>query len=301
MPPETLFVGMDGGGTKTAVLARSASQADAIARRGPGVNPQRFGLDVACERLTDLLRAVRGTVAPDAPLRVYAGLAGAGRTADQQAIAARVEAALGGDVRLVITHDADIALDAAFPEGSGAIVIAGTGSVVLARTAEGARVCVGGWGYLLGDEGSGTLLGLEALRAVCRALDGGPPTALRALAEEIHGFGTRDGIIDAVYRQRWPLQQAAGLVLQAAGGGDAVAQTILRTQTEALAEQVGFLAGAHPAVAPRYVLLGGLNNEAVYRDALHQALAARVPDWEAATLALDPTEAALRRAETHTW
>lgn len=292
----TIYVGMDGGGTKTALLARTGRDTTTTASKGPGVNPQRFTLDVACDRLVEMLATLRARLAPGAPMRIFAGLAGAGRAADQAFIAERVTSALGGDVRMQVTHDGDIALDAAFPGASGAIVIAGTGSVILARRPDGSRVCIGGWGYLLGDEGSGTLLGLEALRAVCRSLDGGPQTALVSLAVE-QGFDSRDAIIDAVYRQRWPLQKSAALVLAAAASGDAEALRILHVQTRALAHQVCYLSRQHPDVAARYVLLGGLNNEAVYRAALTRAIAELAPEWTETELVLDPTEAALRCAE----
>ncbi len=296
-----IFVGMDGGGTKTALLARTAPDAPLLERTGPGVNPQRFGVEEACVRLSALLREVRDALAPDAPMRVFAGLSGAGRADDQARISATVTADLGGDVRVHITHDADIALDAAFPDASGAIVIAGTGSVILARTRDGVRCRVGGWGYLLGDEGSGTALGLEALRAVCRALDGGPATRLVQLAADRHELGTRSALIEQVYHTRWPYQHGAAMVLDAAHEGDAVARAIVAQQTDALARQLGYLPRAYPDVEPRYTLLGGLCSEPIYRAALTAAIGLHAPGWAESEPPLSPTEAALHCAEAFDW
>lgn len=291
-----IFVGIDGGGTKTSLLAATMPASERAALSGAAINPQRVGLQQCIDTLTEMLSAARRQFDAAAPMRVYAGLAGAGRPDEQRFIATALLENLGGDVEIVVTHDADIALDAAFGEDEGTIIIAGTGSVVLARDGSNQRLQVGGWGYLLGDEGSGTVLGLEAVRAVCRALDGGPYTTLVQRLREEHGFADRDLIISSVYRQQWPPQRAARLVLEAAASGDAVAVDILREQTRALSRQVVWLARRHPHLPPRYVLWGGLGNEPVYRSAFVNALASFLPTWKAAEPICSPTEAALRRA-----
>ena len=152
---------------------------------------------------------------------------------------------------------------------------------------------------MLGDEGSGTALGLEAMRAVCRALDGGPHTRLVQLAREQHGFTDRDLLISGVYRQQWPAQSGARMVLDAAAIGDAVATDILRLQTHALARQVAWLAQRCPQLPPRYVLLGGLGEEDPYVTAFEQALASLLPTWQRTEPVCSPPEAALRRALRH--
>lgn len=290
-----IFVGIDGGGTKTSLLLAQTPDAARKPLAGSAVNPQRVGLDRCIETLASLLGEARQTVGAEEPMRVYAGLAGAGRPDEQRAIAAALTATLGGDVQVVVTHDADIALDAAFDQNDGTIVIAGTGSVVLARCG-GERVQVGGWGYLLGDEGSGTALGLESVRAICQALDGGPFTSMLQRARDEHGLTDRDQIISTVYRQQWPPQRAARLVLDAAAAGDAVAAGILMEQTRALARQVAWLAKRYPLLPHHYVLWGGLANEGIYRQYFYQAFDSFLPTWKVAEPVCDPTEAALRRA-----
>ena len=79
---------------------------------------------------------------------------------------------------VIIAGDEQIALDAAFHGGAGVLVIAGTGSHVTGRCADGSTVGAGGWGPVLGDEGSGTWIGLEAIRACLRARDRGVESCL---------------------------------------------------------------------------------------------------------------------------
>ncbi len=291
-----IYVGIDGGGSKTSALATTDAASQRSSYSGAGINPQRVGIDACIETLCGLLAEARGGAGAQTPLRVVAGLAGVGREDEQQLIAARITQTLGGDVQVRVTHDAEIALDAAFGEEAGTIVIAGTGSVVLARDPEGRRYRVGGWGYLLGDEGSGTILGLEAVRAICRALDGGPHTRLVQMAREQHGFTDRDLLITSVYRLGWPAQSGVQMVLDAATEGDAVASDLLRQQTHALAQQVEWLARRCPHLPPRYVLLGGLGTEEVYAARFGQAMNALLPTWTRKEPVCAPAEAALRRA-----
>src|SRR5207253_2086911 len=106
------------------------------------------------------------------------GLAGAGRPEDQAVIAdwaARIDLA----AHVEVTGDAPLLLAAGTPDGWGAALIAGTGSMALVRDRAGRTARAGGWGHLLGDEGSGYALVVSALQACARAADGrGPATAL---------------------------------------------------------------------------------------------------------------------------
>src|SRR5207247_2867117 len=99
------------------------------------------------------------------------GAAGAGRAPEQQALAAAITAA-GIASRVDVRGDVEIALAAAFGDGPGVLVNAGTGSIAYARTPDGQVHRAGGHGWQLGDEGGGYWLGRRALDAAARAEDG---------------------------------------------------------------------------------------------------------------------------------
>src|SRR5205085_11071904 len=105
------------------------------------------------------------------------GASGAGDPAQQGALAAALEGC-GLATRLLVTTDAALALDAAFPGGAGIVLIAGTGSIAWARLPDGSPIRAGGLGPVLGDGGSGYAIGLDALRAVARELETGTPASL---------------------------------------------------------------------------------------------------------------------------
>lgn len=229
-------------------------------------------------------------------------MAGAGRSDDQAAIVTHLRDLLADHLctapptRLRVVHDALIALEAAFPGESGLIIIAGTGSAILGRTKRGDLERAGGWGYLLGDEGSGYALGLAGLRAVADAFDDGPATHLTRLLAEHHTIRDRDRLIHRVYREDWPLQNAAPLVVNAAAAGDAVAQQIVERETDALSRQVEWLLDRGHDIEPRIALLGGLVQEDHYANALREALQRRLPAWSIRKLKRRPVEGALHLA-----
>ncbi len=293
-----LYVGLDAGGSKTELLARSSTGTEDLRLHGPGANPKRVGTETAVRVLADLVREAQHRY-PEARLAtVCAGVAGAGSEADQQQLATLLHRSLQapGSCTIHVVHDAAIALEAAFGAGSGVILIAGTGSVAYARTPAGTLERTGGWGYLLGDEGGGYAIGREGLRAAAHAIDGGPSTRLRALLAGRHDLPSRQALLHHVYQTDWPLQETAALVLEAAGEGDAVASRIIDEQTASLADQVAWLAARCPTTTRRMALFGGLMNEALYVDVLRKALRHHLPDWSICRVAAAPSTGALQLA-----
>ncbi len=295
---ELLYIGLDAGATKTELLACVSLERDRLSLSGPAANPQRLGFDDSARILARLIQeAIQ--MRPVAALQaVCAGVAGAGRSEDQQTLELKIRQILGALAPPVISvvHDGEIALEAAFPGDSGVIVIAGTGSVVLARSVDGAMLRAGGWGYLLGDEGSGYILGLNGLRAVAHALDGGPSTQLQDLLASRFNIKAADELIHHVYREQWAVQRMGPIVVEAALEGDSIAQAILTQQTRSLAEQVVWLLQRCGNIKPQIALMGGMTRAVHYRETLEQALLEVLPDWRVQSTPHQPVVGAWRLA-----
>lgn len=148
--------------------------------------------------------------------------------------------------RVLVRHDAEIALVGATAGEPGIIVIAGTGSAAGGRNREGRYLRCGGWGYILGDEGSAYWLGKKALSAVLRAYDGrGPETELTGAVMEALSIESPDEIVAKVYIEGMSVKEIASLaplVTSAAERGDAVARGIVEEAARLLAEHVWALA-----------------------------------------------------------
>jgi len=236
------LVGVDGGGSKTTALI--AGLDGAILGRGSGAssNYRAVGIENACAALDEALRAAFAVANLDAEqARVQMacfGLAGVYRPGDQDPIRAWAERQWRG-MPVFFVSDARLGLAAGTPEGWGIEVICGTGSIVYGRSPQGQTARAGGWGYLLGDEGSGYDIGLTALRCVTRAADGrGQPTMLTGLILSHWSLGSAEDLIAYVYRpqvSKTDIASLAALVENGAQQGDAVAQDILRQAGRELA------------------------------------------------------------------
>lgn len=256
-------------------------------------------MDRATEILVDLIRDAMQEVPSMDRLSVCAGVSGAGRADEQEVLSNAVRRAFSGPettVHVEVVHDALIALDAAYDLGSGLILIAGTGSVVLARTREDTLLRVGGWGHVMGDPGSGYAIGQEGLRAVAEAYDGGDDTILRPRLSEQCEIQDRARLIHRVYQEDFDVQSVAPVVVEAAVDDDPVASEILENQASGLAEQVGWVLNRAEAIEPRITMLGGMVQNDHYAQILRRVLGDHFPEWSVSFLDKDPVVGALRRA-----
>jgi glucosamine kinase len=287
MSSDPIFViGADGGGTKTlGVLADG--QGKEIARHQVGAgNPNVIGIDAAAGHLLDVVVGCceKGRVPIHQVGAVVFGLAGAGSATvrDRLAEAVRTGAPARGweHPRFSIETDARIALEGAFGGAAGIVLIAGTGSIVIAKLPDGSVTTLGGWGRLLGDEGSGFGIGWAALRAVARDIDRrGDAQRLRAMFAERVGWATRDAIIASVYQEKFDLATLAPIVLEAAEQGDVTANAILKDGARHLVDQlVAMVDRMGPMRSVGVVFIGGLiERGTLYAGIVTGSIHARIP------------------------
>ncbi|MDE0073480.1 MAG: hypothetical protein OXU32_05800 [Gammaproteobacteria bacterium] len=232
--------GVDGGGTRTRVLLLARDGATAGRAEGPAalVRPDRPA--PAARVVADTVRRAADPAGVALPLpALWAGLAGAGRPRVRRAL----EAALRDEriARAVrVGTDVEAAFHDAFGGGPGIVVVAGTGSVVLGAAEDGRRLQVGGWGGVMGDEGSGYHIGVSALRAVAAATDRrAPPTALTAAVLGSLGLDRpRQLPAWAESATKADIAALAPLVIRAACSGDAPATAVIRRALDALGDQL---------------------------------------------------------------
>jgi N-acetylglucosamine kinase len=224
-------LGLDGGGSHTVCLVVSGEgQEVSRALAGP-CNHQSIGLEAARRALTDAIASARRD-ASDPPLAAACiGMAGLDRDEDLRLIRQMVEPLLPG-VPVEIVHDSDIALAGATGGRLyGVVIIAGTGSISVGFDAAGRRARAGGWGHLLGDEGSGYDIARRGLNAATRAYDRrGPATLLVERLVQASGAATLEDLANRIYLDDWNVGQVAALapaVLAAADEGDALAEEIV--------------------------------------------------------------------------
>ena len=231
------MLGIDAGGTKTVCqLANERGEVLAEARRG-GANLQASG-ELEVEKV---LHEVMEEAIGDhdvRPAAICLGIAGVDRPDDARVIQALMRR-IGYKAKVLVVNDALIALEAGAPDGQpGIVIIAGTGSIAYGRNANNQAARAGGWGYMLGDEGSGYWIGRAALRAVLREADRrGPATQLTGLLLNYYGVARPQDLIAQVYHgglRPSAIASLAQCVQGAFSDGDAVAIGILRNAADQL-------------------------------------------------------------------
>jgi N-acetylglucosamine kinase-like BadF-type ATPase len=225
-------LGLDGGGTKTvAVLVEDTGKILARAQ-GESSNFQVIGGEKLGQVIRDLATEslLQAGLQEGALHHLYAGLAGAGRPADREAIH-RVITEQKVAAAVTVDTDASAALAGAFAGGPGIIVISGTGAICFGKSSANVVYRCGGWGYLLGDEGSGYYIGQQAIIAALKDLDGrGQTTSLRRVIESKYDLASIDLIISQIYSGKIDRTEIAGLtpaVFAEYEKGDQVSRNII--------------------------------------------------------------------------
>lgn len=238
-------LGIDAGGSKTVCLLADERGTIESEGRGPGANLHTAG-ELGLEKvLHEVMEEAIGE-RPIAPAAICLGMAGVDRDDEARTVRA-IMRRIGHKSRAVVVNDALIALVAGAGDAPGIVIIAGTGAIVYGRNAAGEAARAGGWGHMIGDEGSGYWIGREALAAVMRAADGrGPATDLSG--DILAHFAVNDvsHLPRIVYDREAPRVAVAALgpiVQRAALAGDAVARRILERAAEELVLAAGSVAG----------------------------------------------------------
>jgi glucosamine kinase len=294
-----ILIGADVGGTKTAVGVSVDGQIVGRAE-GPGAAVRPGRALASASTIVEVVRRALSTAGKLTGDALVVGAAGAGREPEREELrtALRSENLV---THIVVTTDIEIALAAAFAEGPGIVVSAGTGSVAVGRDRSGKRHRIGGYGWQMGDEGSGYAMGRASLGAVSRAVDGrSPPTALsdRLLR------ATRSEDFDALVR--WaagasPAEVAALAphVLAVAADGDPLAQGIADYAARELSQLAICLIPKMDIEPPISVAVtGGLLSQ---DQPLRRALFAKLREesvFAPRTEAVDAVAGALRLAES---
>ncbi len=302
---DALLLAVDGGGSKT-VACLASREAEGVVPLGRGTagpsNPQAVGWDVA---RTNLQRAITAafqaaSLAPGSVASVCLAVSGAGRPEDQQRLEQWAEREKLAQ-RTLVTHDAMAVLAAANPRAVGIALISGTGSIAFGRNCQGDTGRSGGWGHLIGDEGSGWAIARQALSAAARAFDDrGPKTELTTALCEALDVQSPEELLRKVYQHqldRVLLARLTPVVQQVAAGGDAIAMEILDTAAADLAAMVHCLLD-RLKLDPATSVLALAGGTLIHGDLLRRRFLSRLnPTWAPCVVPVpDPVLGALALA-----
>jgi len=212
---------------------------------------------------------------------VAAGAAGAGSEKERNLLEDWIQQRWKGCLSLV-SHDAFIAQYGAFESDPGVILIAGTGSIAYGRNAAGEEARAGGWGWMLGDEGSAWWIGREMIRETLNAAESGRETMMKQPLLEAFSINDTTDILGIIYDplfDRKQISQLSERVTEAARSGDEIALSILYRAGEELGSLAIHTAKKLkiPPIELEVALLGGVAEGA--GDLLRSGIEKRLLDY----------------------
>jgi glucosamine kinase len=294
-------LGIDAGGTKTVCQLADAHGHVIEESRSTGANLQAVGELQVEKVLHEVMEEAIGD-RDIIPAAICLGIAGVDRP-DDAAVVRGIMKRIGYKARVLVVNDALVALEAGAPGQPGVVIISGTGSISYGRNAAGIAARSGGWGYVLGDEGSGYWIGRAALRAVLRAEDRrGPATALTQLLLAHFGVDRPQGLIHEVYHSNLKpsaIGSLAQCVHQAFARGDEVAVGILRGAANELESSAMSVARRLDLVGQSFafILAGGIFKAVPWlKDELSRRLPVVAPASTVRLLDGEPAAGAVRLA-----
>lgn len=239
------ILGIDGGGSKTICILMDDTR-QVLGRGEAGAsNYQSIGIEASLKSIESAIyMAVNEAIKITNVINIEAiclGLAGVGRTGDIEVVKNLVKELQTSKLLLVnwelqpanivISNDALIALVGGVGHPVGIVVAVGTGSIVFGQNPQGETKRVGGWGYILGDEGSAYKIAVTGMQAALKAYDGRDiSTSLIDAFTQHLGLDSIEDLIEVIYRRGWGVKQIAALapiVDLAAASGDEVANKII--------------------------------------------------------------------------
>ncbi|GIK61761.1 MAG: hypothetical protein HND39_08945 [Ignavibacteriota bacterium] len=295
------LIGIDGGGTKTDCAIADLS--GKIIQQSSG-KPSNFLIIGVKETVRNIFALIEENIfALEGDFsdvkQIVIGVAGAGRDEDAKLLEkgfkdfADEEGIHFKGVKVI--SDAHIALEGAFPDSAGCILIAGTGSILFGKDEKGVIHRVGGFGRLIGDEGSGYSIGRKALNAVSKSSDGrGEETLISELLNSKMNSGSANAIINKVYNEKLDVASVAKIVIEAAEEGDLIAEDILDEEADELVLHIRSLIEKFRTNILSVAFSGSLiDNENFYSDLLKRKIKSTLPNVKITQAVLSPIGGAI--------
>lgn len=286
MTERKYLIGMDGGGTKTKCIVTDLALNPLFECSGGPSNFNIIGTEKVSATILELVieSISQLNISVNHVASILIGTTGAGRFNDAEKLKNDFLAyseSKGYKFDLFsVESDARIALEGAFSGRPGALLIAGTGSIIFGKDSNQNIHRVGGFGRLIGDEGSGLTIGKKGLNQVAKFYDGRAQKTI--LAEFLtRDFGITDSsqLITEVYTNNFDLASFAPKVIEAAELGDKYANRILQEETDELLLHIDIMFKILKVRPQQLCFVGGLiAKDNYYSGLLKKKIFSRLPD-----------------------
>lgn len=282
------YLGIDGGGTKTTAIVCDENATLVSRFVGESINYNSVGMETARKNLK---ATVDGVLPKDVKLNAaFIGMSAISERADDEFTKKLCDGIIDCD-KITMDSDVYIGLEAMQCDGAAAMVISGTGSMAVGRLPDGEIIHTGGWGYILGDEGSGYAMCIDALRAaICGYEGSAEKTLLTDAIKEHYKVDDMLGLIDIFYDPPMPRSEIAKLahIVFRCAENDNVADTIIKNHAQLLANTVSALLSQMPDGTPLGLWGGIFENYEKFRSYFSSKINERFPETKINVLEYAP-------------
>lgn len=289
------FLGIDGGGTKT--TAAVADEKGNIVCRvvGKTLNFYAVGMASCRENLKSILNEIEDKYNISSFFATFIGCSALDGEADEKTISDLCGNIINSE-KIGMNSDAFVALKAS---NGNCVAICGTGSMAIGEKSNGSLVVKGGWGHIIGDEGSAYSIAVNALKLCCRLWDKEENHILLKKAQEYFGVDDLRKAIDIIYSQNTSKDFIAGFGAQVgslAQSGCEDAQSIIKEEAEKYAETVHSLIETVGSCKHLSLYGGVFENSTLFTEEFSKEIHIEYPNTQIELLSLSPEEGAIKVA-----
>lgn len=291
------YLGIDGGGTKTTAAVSDEKGNILLKKVGKTINFYSVGMEKARENLLSVIEDIYSEIGEITFESVFVGCSALDSEADTETLTS-----LCGEVKakkIKMDSDLYVALKSVENAVCPCVAICGTGSMVIGEDKNGNVKFKGGWGHIIGDEGSGYAIAVNALKCCAIFCDSGEKSPLLESAEEYFGVADFRQVIDKIYSPETTKDVLAGFasgVQKTAEAGDVFAQSIIVNEAHNFSRTVFNLLGEIEECSVLALYGGVFQHNELFREAFKEDITEIYPDLEIRLLDIPPEEGALKIA-----
>ncbi len=293
------YLGIDGGGTKTTAAVSDEYGNIVYKSVGKTINFYSVGIEKARQNLFDIMKDVYIHIGNTVFKNAFIGCSALDCAADNEIVEK-----LCGDIinseKIAMDSDAYVALFSGDCSVARCVVICGTGSMVIGEDANNKIVVKGGWGHIIGDEGSAYSIAVHALKEAVLLYDENKTedTLVKCACDFFKTDDLRK-IIDTVYSEDTTKDKLAGfakIVSQEGEKGNRICLEILSCECSKLLRTVYSLLNEIPGCEIVYLYGGVFQNNSIFKDMFVSVLREKYPGIKIEMLIVPPEEGALKIA-----
>lgn len=292
------FLGIDGGGTKTTAAVSDENGNIVLKSVGKTINFYSVGMKKARSNLSDIMEDINNSLGNIKFEAAFVGCSALDDEADSNMLDALCGGVIDAD-KLRMNSDVYVALKSVDNAVCPCVAICGTGSMAIGENENGKTVVKGGWGHILGDDGSAYSIALDALKYCCNFSDRNKEEKLLDAACEYFGVSDFRKAIDIIYSEETKKDYIAGfaeVVGRLADENNITAKAIIVKQARDFTQTIFYLFNEIKSCSV-LALYGGLfQHNKLFRDVFIREMSMDYPDLKIELLTVPPEEGALKIA-----